>query len=40
MMAFAAAILLYKNGQRSGVIENLTVNEFKLRRDDVLQKKI
>ena len=40
MTAFAAAILLYKSGQRSGVIENLTVDEFKLRRDDVLQKKI
>ena len=40
MTAFAVAILLYKNGQRSGVIENLTVDEYKLRRDDVLQKKL
>ena len=33
LTAFSAAIIIYKNGQRPGVINNLTSKEFKLRRD-------
>lgn len=32
--AFAAAITLYGNAQRSGVITNLTIPEFRLRQDE------
>ena len=38
--AYAAAILLYKNGQRSGVIDNLTVKEFQVRRENKLRSEI
>ena len=33
LTAFAVATLVYKNGQRSGVADNLTLSEFELRRD-------
>lgn len=32
LTAFAAAIILYKNGQRPGVVNNLTLDEFEVRR--------
>lgn len=32
--AYAAAIILYGNGQRSGVISNLTISEFELREEE------
>ena len=31
--AYAAALTLYRNGQRSGVISNLTTSEFELREE-------
>ena len=30
LTAFSAAIIVYKNGQRPGVVDNLTINEFEL----------
>ena len=30
--AYAAALIVYKNGQRSGVVQNLTMEEFAMRR--------
>ena len=32
--AYAAAVTLYGNGQRSGVISNLTISEFELREEE------
>ena len=32
--AYVAAITLYGNGQRSGVISNLTISEFQLREKE------
>ena len=34
VQAYLAAIIMYKNGQRPGVVENMTINEFKKRRDE------
>ena len=36
--AYAAAIILYGNGQRSGVITNLTIMEFQMREEEEDQK--
>ena len=33
LTAFAAAIILYKNGQRPGVVDNLTLEEFEVQRN-------
>ena len=33
LTAFAAAIIMYKNGQGLGVADNLTLDEFELQRD-------
>ena len=32
--AYAAAVMLYGNGQRSGVISNVTISEFQLREEE------
>ena len=36
--AYAAAIILYGNGQRSGVITNLTISEFQMREEEEDEK--
>ena len=33
VLAYLAAILIYKNSQRPGVVENMTIHEFQQRRD-------
>ena len=38
--AYAAAMILYGNGQRSGVITNLTIGEFELREEEEKNKVI
>ena len=34
LTAYAAALLVYKNSQRSGVVDNLTMKEFELMREN------
>ena len=34
LTAYAAALLVYKNSQRSGVVDNLTMEEFELKREN------
>ena len=34
VLAYLAAILMYKNSQRPGVVENMTLNEYKNRQKD------
>ena len=33
VLAYLAAIIMYKNSQRPGVVENMTINEFQNRKD-------